>query len=1069
MPFEAVEQRPDLPRVEERVLARWQERQVFRRTLERTVGGPVFVCYDGPPTGGGRPGIHHVEARVFKDVFPRHRTMKGAFVPRMAGWDCHGIPVELEVEKQLGIDQKSQIEEYGVAEFNARCRQTVTRYVGEFDRLTRRIGYWVDTDDPYQTMSTEYIESIWWSLKTLYDQGLIYQADRVAPYCPRCGTALSDHEVAQGYAETDDPSILVRFPVLTGPLVGEDADLLVWTTMPWTLVPATLAVIGADFRYVLAAGGRAGDRPVVVAADRAATVLGEDARVIRDVSLDELVGARYRAPFDFVGPGSADDPDGDPASWRYVVTADFVKGDEGTGIVHTGAAFGEDDMRVAREHGVPVVRPVGRDGRFDGRVGPYAGMFVRDADARIIEDLREAGLLLHAGTHRHTYPFCRRCGTPLLYYAKPSWYLATSRIRDRLLADNATIDWRPAHIRDGRYGEWPAGNVDWALSRERFWGTPLPLWRCDECAHTIALGSLAELGERAGKDLAWLDPHRPYVDAITFPCEACVDGTMCRVPEVIDAWYDSGAMPFARFGYPHVPGSEDRFVQSFPADFVCEAIDRPRGWFSSLQTVTTLLFDRGGYRRALSLGHIVGSDGREMSKSLGNVVDPWELIDTYGADALRWLLLMDGNPWQPRRVGPERLREVANRVLRTLWNTYYFFVTYANLAEWTPQESGPPVARRPVMDRWILARLAEVTAHADAALADFDATRAGRGLAVFIDDLSNWYVRCGRTRFSRTGDRTDTAAAFATLYTCLTTLARLLAPITPFLADELHENLVRAVRLDAPDSVHLTDYPAPDEGARDDVLCAAMALARRLVGLGRDARAKAGVQVRRPLRRVLVTLPDEARALLPPVGEVIAAELNVKAVELGDATAVVRSLKPDFRALGPAFGGRTAAVATAITGADAGEAIAGLRERGRFTIEVDGEVLTVQSEHVRIVEEAPKGWQISADGSYGIALDLEADRDLHLEGLAREFVRLVNDLRKRRGLRLDDRIVLNVSPTDDPAADLIAMLDAHRVTIARDVLADAITTHTAAPSADQVLTIGNVSALITLRRSRRVI
>jgi isoleucyl-tRNA synthetase len=1071
VPFEAVEQQPDLPAIEIRVLERWRARHVFRRSLERTADGPVFNFYDGPPTANGLPGVHHVEARVFKDVFPRHRTMKGQFVPRTAGWDCHGIPVELEVEKKLGIERKSQIEDYGVEAFNAQCRESVTRYVAEFDRLTQRIGYWVDTENSYWTMSNEYIESVWWSLKTLFDQGLIYAEDRVTPYCPRCGTGLSDHEVAQGYAETNDPSVYVRFPALTGPLADDGADLLIWTTMPWTLIPATLAVVGPDIRYVLAGGGKAGDRPVVIAADRAATVLGEDFRVIREVRLDELDGTRYSAPFDFVGPGSTDDRDGDASSWRFVVTDDFVKAQEGTGIVHTGAAFGEDDMKVARRHGVPIVKPVGPDGRFDERMGPYAGVYVRDTDDSIIEALRDAGLLLHAGKHLHTYPFCWRCGTPLLYYAKPSWYIATTRIRDRMMSDNASVDWHPQHIRDGRYGEWLAGNVDWALSRERYWGTPLPLWRCDVCDHVTAVGSLSELSERTGTDLAGLDPHRPHVDQITFACGTCPGGLMRRVPEVIDAWYDSGAMPFAQFGYPHVAGSADQLALRFPADFVCEAVDQTRGWFYSLQAVATLLFDRTSYRRALSLGHIMGTDGRKMSKSAGNTLDPWELIEAHGADALRWLLLVEGNPWQSRRISHEQLREVAGKVLLTLWNTYYFFVTYANLAGWAPLRSAPPTTQRPVLDRWILARLAEVSAGTDAALADFDVTRAGRRLATFIDDLSNWYVRCTRARFWNTGtDPSDDAdAAFATLYTCLTTLARLLAPLVPFLADELHENLICSTVAGAPDSVHLTDYPVPDSDARDDALCAAMALARRLVTLGRDARTKAGVPVRQPLGGALVTLPSEVRTQLAVVRDVVATELNVKTVELGGDATTRRSLKPNFRTLGPDFGNNTKAVAAAIRRAEPGDAIARLRAEGRFTVEIDGDTITVDDTHVQILEEPFSGWQISTDGPYSVAMDLTIDHDLRIEGLTRELIRFINNLRKRHGLQLDERIVLNISTTEDPADEIITMIKSRSDAIARDVLANSITTDSIEPATGDRFTIGTASALITLSKAATIL
>ena len=1027
MAFPAVDQHPDFPALEHRVLARWRDRKVFERSLEARADGPLFSFYEGPPTANGSPGVHHVESRVFKDIFPRYRTMKGYRVPRKAGWDCHGIPVELQSERELGFTRKQDIEDYGVAAFNAKCRELVTRYVEDWNRLTERIGFWVDLEDAYWTMAPSYIESVWWSLKRLYDQGLIYEGHRVVPYCPRCGTALSDHEVAQGYRTAVDPSVYVRFPVLEGPLAEAGASLLVWTTTPWTLISNTAVAVGPDVRYVLAQAA-GDDYPVVLAADLVADALGDDATVLRDVPLDELRGVHYRGPFDFVGPGSADDPEGDPRSWRYVTVADFVTTSEGTGIVHLAPAFGEDDMRVARAHDLPVVNPVDLEGRFDARVGPFAGVFVKDADAAIIADLRGRGLLLRAGEHSHTYPFCWRCGTPLLYYAKPSWYIATTRKRDRLLEVNAEVDWHPEHIRDGRYGNWLANNVDWALSRERYWGTPLPLWRCDGCGDVTAIGSLAELGERAGRDLSDLDPHRPFVDEVTFACEGC-DGTKRRVPEVIDAWYDSGSMPFAQFGYPYVPGSRELFEERFPADYICEAIDQTRGWFYSLMACSTLLFDQNSYRTVLVLGHIVDAEGKKMSKSAGNVLDPWELVETRGADALRWLLLTDGSPWVARRVGPEPLDEIVRKFLLTLWNTFYFFTTYARIDGWTPQtSSAPPVAERPVMDRWILAELADTVAVVDAGLEAFDATTAGRRLATFVDDLSNWYVRRTRPRFWKSDD-----AAFATLHECLVTVAALLAPFTPFIADELYETLVASVDEHAPDSVHLLDFPVPDEAARDDDLRAAMAAARRIVELGRRARNDAKIAVRQPLPAALVTVPEAERAGWAAVADEVAAELNVKRLELSEAdTSLVEyTVKPNFRALGPVFGKRTPQVAQAIAAADADALVAALRRDGRAEVTVDGEPVTVTAEQVQVGEQSRSGWQVASEAPYSVALDLEIDEALRREGIARELVRALNDLRKRHDLALDDRVRVTI----DASGEAAAALDAHADAVAEEVLA----------------------------------
>ena len=1030
MAFSAVPQQPDFPQLEERVLARWAERGIVRRALDANPEGDLFRFYEGPPTANGKPGVHHIEARVFKDLFPRYRQMKGHQVPRKAGWDCHGIPVELEVEKELGFTRKQDIEEYGVEAFNIRCRESVQRYVAEWNRLTERIAFWVDTDDAYWTMTAEYVESVWWSLQRLWDEGLIYEGHRVVPYCPRCGTALSDHEVAQGYAQTEDPSVFVRFPVTSGPLAGEGASLLVWTTTPWTLISNTAVAVGADIRYVLAETPEHGR--MVLAADLVSDVLGEGAAVVRDVAPDELRGQRYEGPFSFVGPGTGRQDDGQ--DWRYVTVGDFVTTSEGTGIVHLAPAFGADDLEIGKAYNLPVLNPVDAEGRFTDEVADFAGQFVKDADPAIIDDMAARGILVSSGTYQHTYPFCWRCDTPLIYYAKPSWYIATTKARDRLLEVNAGVDWHPEHIRDGRFGDWLSNNVDWSLSRERYWGTPLPLWRCEDCAEVTAIGSRAELGQHAGRDLSELDPHRPYVDEVTFACAAC-GGTARRVPEVIDAWYDSGAMPFAQFGYPHVEGSAERFAEFFPAQYICEAIDQTRGWFYSLMAISTLLFDRNSYETVLCLGLIVDPEGKKMSTSRGNVVDPWEIIAAHGADALRWRLLAGGSPWAEQRMGHEPVAEVVRRFLLTLWNTYYFFVTYARIDGWTPASPAPPVAERPVMDRWVLAELADTIRATDAALETYDTSAAGREIEQFVDGLSNWYVRRSRNRFwsSESAAAADKAAAFATLHTCLVELTQLLAPFTPFLADELHEGLVRTVDPSAPDSVHLCDFPTPDASVANPELRLAMATARRVVELGRRARNDARIGVRQPLRAALVMLPAAARAGWSEVADVVAAELNVRSLELpADAEAiVVHRLKPNFRSLGPTFGKRTPEVARAIEDADAERVAAALASQGETRVSVGEEQVTITSAHVQVLEEARTGWQVASDGPYAVALDTELDDELRAEGRAREFVRAVNDLRKTAGLDLADRIVLSV----DAEGDAARALAAHRDWICGEVLA----------------------------------
>ncbi len=1061
MGFDPVPQQPSFPRLEEEVLARWRERNVFERSITQREGAPLYRFYEGPPTANGQPGVHHVPARTFKDLFPRYRTMKGYQVPRQAGWDCHGIPVEVAVERELGFNSKRDIEAYGVAEFNARCRESVQRYVDDWKALTERIGYWVDFDSAYWTMSDSYVESVWWSLAKLYYDGLIYEGHRVVPYCPRCGTALSDHEVAQGYATAEDPSVYVRFPLLDGPLAGEGAALLVWTTTPWTLISNSAVAIGQDIRYVLVDAGEHGR--LVLAADLVETVLGEGAAVLRDVGQEELIGSHYEGPFSFVGPGSGDGTEDHPA-WRSVLTADFVTTTDGTGIVHMAPAFGADDMAVGRAHGLPVVNPVDLEGRFVERVEPFAGQFVKDADPAITEDLRQRGLLVRAGTYTHTYPFCWRCSTPLLYYAKPSWYIATTKVRDQMLAANAEVDWHPEHIRDGRYGNWLVNNVDWALSRERYWGTPLPLWRCSECGDVIAVSSREDLGRRAGRDLSDLDPHRPHVDEVVLDCAACGgEQTSRRVPEVIDAWYDSGAMPFAQFGYPHVPGSEEVFTDRFPAQLVAEGLDQTRGWFYSLMAVSTLLFGRNSYESVLCFGLVVDAEGKKMSKSRGNVVDPWEVINTFGADALRWLIITGGNPWAEQRIGMETVGEAVRRFLLTLWNTVYFFTTYARLDGWTPAAEAPPVSERPVMDRWILAELADVVREVDAGLAVYDATAAGRRIAEFTDDLSNWYVRRSRRRFWSEGDSADKRAAFATLHTCLVELAGLLAPFTPFIADELHERLVRSVVPDAPDSVHLREFPVPDAKAANPALRQAMRAARQVVELGRRARNEARIGVRQPLRTALVTLPAGERDSWSLVADVVADELNVKSIELPQASSdvVERSLKPNFRALGPVFGSRTAEVAKAISAADAEVVAEALSSQGSATIDVGGESFTVTSEQVTVVEEARTGWQVATEGAYSVAIDLTIDEELRSEGIARELVRAINDLRKRRELDLSDRIVLSIEAKDDVAR----ALDAHEQWIAGEVLATSIQRSTPAGGDAEELQVADSAVRVAIERA----
>src|SRR5690348_2122286 len=855
----------DLTAMEHEILRRWRDGKVFDRSLDRTAAGQIWTFYEGPPTANGMPGVHHIEARVFKDVFPRFKTMQGFHVPRQAGWDCHGLPVEVAVEKELGLSGKKDIEAYGIAAFNQRCRESVLLHVDAFEELTDRLGYWIDLSSAYRTMDASYIESVWWSLKEIFRKGLLVKDYRISPYCPRCETALSDHEMGQPdvYRTVTDPGVTVRFPLLTvpagtSPLLAS-ADLLVWTTTPWTLVSNTAVAVHPDESYVVAQRAD-GQDTVVVAEQLMPRVLGDGWHVAARLRGSDLVGATYRPPFGLVDiPGA-----------HGVLPGTFVTTEDGTGLVHMSPAFGADDMETSRAHGLPVVNPVRPDGRFKESVPMVGGLFFKDADEALVRDLSERGLLFRNEPYQHSYPHCWRCHTPLLYYALPSWFIRTTQIKDRLLEENERTNWQPPTIKHGRYGEWLRSNVDWALSRTRYWGTPLPLWECGE-GHLTCVGSLAELSGLAGRDLSGLDPHRPFVDGVTLACPSC-GGEARRVPEVIDAWYDSGSMPFAQFGAPL--RGEAEFRAAYPAQFICEAIDQTRGWFYALMAVGTLVTGRSAYSEVLCLGLITDAAGRKMSKHLGNVVEPVGLMDRYGADALRWFFLASGSPWAARKISEPVLAEIARKVLLTFWSTAAFLVLYARApagavgpgaagpgAAWHPGRvaEAPPAADRPVLDRWALAGLHTLIGEVTAAMEGFDTATAGRRIAAFIDDLSNWYVRRSRRRFWAGPGSADGLAAFATLYECVHTLLLLMAPLTPFLADYLW-GVLRPPG--APDSVHLAAWPEPDPGLLDPELTGQMALARRLTELGRSARASAGIRTRQPLGRALTgaasfaALPD---------------------------------------------------------------------------------------------------------------------------------------------------------------------------------------------------------------------
>jgi len=999
MPFGSVDPTLDLVALEARVLDRWRQRDVVGEVARSRKGAEPWIFYEGPPTANGRPGLHHVWARVFKDVYPRFQTMRGRDVPRKGGWDCHGLPVELEVEKALGLATKGDIEAYGIEAFNQRCRESVQGYVEDWSALTTRSGVWIDTADAYWTLSNEYIESVWWLVKQMWDRDLLYEGHKVSPYCARCGTALSSHEVAQGYKDVVDPSIYVRFPLTTGPAAG--ADLMVWTTTPWTLISNVAAAVGPELAYVRIADPAGG----------ADLVLGESAAARRFPGAEavarwtgaEMAGWHYDRPFHLLEAGEG-------APWR-IVAAEYVSDGDGSGIVHIAPAFGEEDAQVGRAEGLPTLNPVDADGEFDSRVTPFQGRFVKDADRDIIADLDARGLLVAEEAHEHSYPHCWRCGTPLIYWAKTSWFARTSERRAELLAQNETIGWHPEHIKHGRFGKWLEGNVDWALSRDRYWGTPLPIWRCTECRTDTCVGSVAELSDLAGRDLSELDLHRPYVDDVTIPCAGC-GGTARRLPPVLDAWFDSGSMPSAQHHHPFA--TDGAFERSFPADYICEAIDQTRGWFYSLLAVNTLVFDQTPYRNVVCLGLLVDEQGQKMSKSRGNVVDPWQIFDAFGADALRWYFLSAGQPWSPRRVYEEGIRESTRQTLVTLWNVFAFHTTYADLDGWSPDGTDPAPAH--VLDRWVLSELDDTVAQVTQALEGFDALAGATRLARFVDDLSNWYVRRSRPRFWKSSD----ATAHATLHRCLVTTAELLAPFCPFLADELHTALTGST------SVHLADWPTP-AGWREEPLAESMAAARRLVALGRSARTEAKVRVRQPLSRALLLHPGTT--LAAEVADEIATELNVKALEDVDTLSGLLSwtVVPSYRALGPRLGPAINDVKQALAAADGSALQRQLEDDG--WIEVAGHRLEASEVEVRATRH--EAFALAEDAGWAVALDLELTDDLRREGMARELVRALNDLRKELGFEIADRVAVRLDGPD-PVREAVG---AHEAWIAGEVLA----------------------------------
>ncbi|HXC24746.1 MAG TPA: isoleucine--tRNA ligase [Gemmatimonadaceae bacterium] len=1013
--------------LEQETLARWTEEQLFECTQAATVGRPEFVFFEGPPTANGRPGIHHVFARTVKDLFCRHRAMQGFHVTRKAGWDTHGLPVEIEVEKRLGISGKQDIEKYGVELFNRMCRESVFTYRVDWERLSERIGYWLDYSDPYVTYSNDYVESVWWALKTLFDKGRLYRGHKILPYCARCGTALSSHEVAQGYRDVIDPSVYIALDLADQPTRRR---IIVWTTTPWTLVSNVALAVNPELEYIeLRKRTGKDDETIILARSRAGGVLGQDYQdrwdTVSSMYGRDLVGMRYQRPLDWVEYGEG--------AHEVIIAESFVTADDGSGVVHMAPAFGADDYAAGKRNGLAFLQPVDSRGRFPETLPLVGGQFVKDADPAIIEELKRRGVLWKAQQFEHAYPHCWRCDTPLLYYARTSWFVRTTDFKDGMLARNDQVDWHPPEVGAGRFGEWLKNNIDWAVSRDRYWGTPLPLWVNDENPDEIeAIGSYAELTERIGHALTDdFDPHKPYIDRYTWPAKSGT-GTMRRVPEVIDAWFDSGSMPFAQWHYPFE--RQEMFLQHYPADFIDEGIDQTRGWFYSLLSIATGLGDSlpqnetgaAPYRSVVVNDLLLAKDGTKMSKSRGNTVDPWAVLATHGADAIRLFLIASSQIWMPRRFDEDGIRETAGRFLITFKNIYSgIFALYANFG-WSPSPEDPAPADRPLIDRWILSRLATVEQTCDTLLTQFDATLAVRAIMDFVvDDVSNWYVRLNRHRFYDV-TTADNRAAFATLHEVLAVVCRLLAPFAPFIADWIHRELTG-------ESVHLASYVRPEKAPIEPILEQTMSHVRTLSTLGRAARETAGIKVRQPLATMVCVVPYGADAeMLKPLVSLLATELNVKDVVFASSAddLVTLEARANFRSLGKKFGKQTPLAAAAIQ-AFGSEALRRFEHGGDLEVAVGNESHPLSPDDITIVRRAAGDLVVQEEGGYFAAIDPTVTPELLREGIAREIVSRVQRLRKELGFAVSDRITLKVFG-DDTVQDVVMH---YREWIAEEVLA----------------------------------
>jgi len=1014
MMFRELTDKISYPAVEREILKFWKEHKIFEKSITTRDGKPGFTFYEGPPTANGRPGIHHVMARTLKDLVCRYKTMTGHQVHRKAGWDTHGLPVEIEVEKQLGFKHKEDIVRYGVAQFNARCRESVWKYKADWERMTEQMGYWVDLSEPYVTFENSYIESVWWALKRYYDQEMIYKGYKIQPYCPRCETPLSSHEVSLGYEDVKDPSVYVRMRLKEDP----HTSFLVWTTTPWTLISNVALAVGSGIPYVKVE--HKGEK-LILAEARLVALEGEYTILERYVGRD-LAGKEYERIFSF-----------HPVDRRgfYVIEGDFVTTEDGTGIVHIAPAYGEDDYQVSKKYDLPTIHPVDKSGEFGPEVAPFAGKFVKEADLDIIRDLRERHILYKKETVTHSYPHCWRCKTPLLYYARDSWYISTTKYAERMIALNKQINWVPPEVGEGRFGNWLEENKDWALSRDRFWGTPLPIWVCEKCGKQRCIGSIEELRQGAGVAEP-VDLHKPFVDAVTFAC-VC-GGTMRRTPELIDVWFDSGAMPFAQWHYPFENKERIESGEQYPADFICEGIDQTRGWFYSLHSIGTFLFDKPAYLNVIVNELILDKEGQKMSKSKGNSVDPFDVLARYGSDTTRWYLVTTSPPWRPTMFDEDGLGEVQRKFFGTLVNTYAFFAMYANIDRFTYDGSSVPLAERPEIDRWIISELNSLTERYIGFMEAYDVTKAARSVSDFtIDQLSNWYVRRNRRRFWKSEMGKDKTAAYQTLYDCLVTVVKLMAPFAPFLAEELYRNLNGVTRREEHESVHLATVPAADPAAIDVALETRMERAERIVMLVRAMRMKSNLKVRQPLRRIILPIADEReRHEVQRMEDVILEEINVKGIEYvtDDSGIVHKRAKANFKSIGPKFGKSVKPVAERIKNMTPAE-IVELEQNGTLTILAGDLRCMLGRDDVEIVREDIRGWLVESDGTLTVALDTGLDDALIAEGTAREFVNRIQNMRKDAGFEVTDRINIYYKAPDN----VLAMLESMRAYIQNETLA----------------------------------